>query len=191
METIRKICDLKKQFVDALCAEAGRGVHMLDTKEAGDVADMIKDLSEAEKNCYEAKYYKTVVMAMEDYGEHEERRGYNHRRYANGEYAPAGRGHVSGYHHMPEQWNDIYLTEMERKGYTPSRHGQDYDGYRNALRHYSESHSVEHKREMDMHANRHIDGAITSMKDIWSHADPELKKRMKSDLTALLSEMSM
>lgn len=38
----------------------------VNAKEAGEVADIIKDMSETEKNLYEANYYKLVSEAMEE-----------------------------------------------------------------------------------------------------------------------------
>lgn len=95
------------------------------------VTDMIKDLSEAE-------YYATIVKAMheadkeqeeedkymlkrmkEEYGEDEGQRYYNDYRYANGRYAPKGRGTRRGYTMYPaEYYRDMDL--MDRRMYTPN-----------------------------------------------------------------------
>lgn len=215
METIHKIADMKKRLSEWLDGEMNRGKEQLDTKEAGDVADMIKDLAQAEKDCYEAKYYKAVVEAMEESAS--SRSGYNHRRYSDGQFAPRGRGHISGFHDSDEMMRMYYdeMDENERMGYSrsgqggrsqsgnnssgggssgsgsSSRYGYSYDNYTRARRHYTESRSPEQKREMDRYANEHMVDTISTMKDIWAHSDPELKKRMKSDLSTLLSEMSM
>lgn len=95
------------------------------------VTDMIKDLSEAE-------YYATIVKAMheadkeqeeedkymlkrmkEEYGEDEGQRYYNDYRYANGRYAPKGRGTRRGYTMYPaEYYRDMDLMDMRM--YTPN-----------------------------------------------------------------------
>lgn len=67
-----KIGELKTELVDCLKSEFAKGLSCIDTKEAGEVTDMIKDLAETERNCYEACYYKSIVEAMED-----ARYGYN------------------------------------------------------------------------------------------------------------------
>ena len=98
-----KLSDLKKDLIKIFDAELhSKGVNDLDTKECGEVVDMIKDLAEAEKACMEAHYYESVIHAMEEAGEEDEegRMGYNSRRYANGRYAPKGRGSRRGY--IPE-----------------------------------------------------------------------------------------
>lgn len=83
-----------KMMLDAGC--------LMDTKvnDLPELTDIVKDLTEAKRNCMEACYYEQVIKAMdkaEKEDEEMERMGYNTRRYANGEYAPKGRGHISGY----------------------------------------------------------------------------------------------
>ena len=46
------------------------------------------------------------------------------------------------------------------------------------------------KDEMEMHATKHMLEAISSIKDIWRHAEPEMKERMKSDINALMNSMN-
>lgn len=90
--SFEEICALKKYLIKILGAELHtKGVDNLDAKDCGAVTDMIKDLAEAEKNCMEACYYQSIVKAMTD-AEDEEKDGYNRNRYANGRYAPKGRG---------------------------------------------------------------------------------------------------
>ena len=96
-----ELCDLKKDLIKIFASELHtKGVDDLDTKDCAEVADMIKDLAEAEKACMEACYYETVIKAMEKADEEDEqegRMGYNAYRYANGRYAPKGRGTRRGY----------------------------------------------------------------------------------------------
>lgn len=88
---MEKIGELKTELVGCLKSEFAKGLSCIDTKEAGEVTDMIKDLAETERNCYEACYYKSIVEAMED-AEEGARYGYNPNRYSSGRYAPTGRG---------------------------------------------------------------------------------------------------
>lgn len=112
MEKTEKLCGMNKKLVDALDAELDKGICNVDTKEAGDVVDMIKDLAEAEEKYWKAYYYKTVVcqmLAVENEGMTEmpdmpeswmlpnNRAGYDNWRYASGRYAPKGHGHYSGH----------------------------------------------------------------------------------------------
>lgn len=120
---------IAKTLTSWLKEEVNNGKECFDTKSTGDVSDIIKDMKEAIKSCYEACYYKTVIEAMEDgeepaYGEGSY--GYNHRHMANGQFASAGRGrYVSGYNPGPYMnqmpYIDGYLHDPmfeERMGYS-------------------------------------------------------------------------
>ena len=56
----------------------------------------------------------------------------------------------------------------------------------------SESKDIsEDKEEMNRHVREHIANTLESIRTIWSSSDPELKKRMKTDLTALVGELTV
>lgn len=76
---ISDICEMKKKLKEWAKAEIDQGKEHVDTKEMGDAIDMIKDLAEAEKLCYEAMYYETVIDAMNE-SDDEEVYGYHGRR---------------------------------------------------------------------------------------------------------------
>lgn len=130
VDMLSDLCDLKKRLLNLAKGEVDRDITNVDAKELGEVVDMVKDLAAAEASCYEACYYKTVVEAMADAEtvpdvDDEMRRGYNHRHYANGRFAPSGRGMVMGYSPIMHQnpYIDAYLndpeftSEMRRMGY--------------------------------------------------------------------------
>ena len=101
---------IKKTLLSWLKEETGCGKNGIDLQSAGDTSDIIKDMSETIKNCYEACYYKTVIEAMKEnkepsYGEGSY--GYDHRHMDNGKFASSGRGHyVRGYSRGP------YMDQM-------------------------------------------------------------------------------
>lgn len=223
------ICAAKKDLLDVFLGEIhSKGAANMDTKEAGEVVDMIKDLAEAEKYCMEACYYETIVKAMEKADEDDEedgRMGYNSRHYANGRFAPKGRGTRMGYiPDMMMQYPYIYgyindpdfedNTRNRRMSYQPSGAGnrsqsgskmgygdwdwdpdddpkqsKEYNEYKRAKRHYTESKSPADKQQMDEHAMKHMNQAMDSFREMWKDADPTMRKRMKADLTALVGEM--
>lgn len=128
--SFEEICALKNDLIKILDAELHtKGVDDLDAKDCGAVTDMIKDLAEAEKNCMEACYYQSIVKAMTD-AEDEEKDGYNRNRYANGRYAPKGRGsHSMGF--MPyldkDPWDENWPYDPDyypTMGYTGPRRNQ-------------------------------------------------------------------
>ena len=101
MEKTKEFSEMKEKLFDCLKAEISvKGMDCVDTKEAGEVVDMIKDLAEAEAKCMEALYYQKVVEAMTSYEEprYDDRLGYNRNRYpSSGRYASAGHGMRMGY----------------------------------------------------------------------------------------------
>lgn len=130
--SFEQICALKKDFIKLLDNELHtKGVDDINAKDCGEVADMIKDLAEAEKSCMEACYYKKIIHAMEEAEEDDDRMGYNSRRYSNGRYAPKGRGSRMGYippfmmkpYYMEEygRWNDDEWDPSEMMGYSNGR----------------------------------------------------------------------
>ena len=66
-------------------------------------------------------------------------------------------------------------------------------GIRGCLRPHdasTETKSPEKKREMEEHAEHHMNEAVATFKEIWREADPELRQKMKTDLTKLMGEMN-
>lgn len=99
---------LEKLSAYAYC-EACKPEAEIDTKELGCVVDMVKDLCCAEKDAYLAKSMKEdrdeeeaeekymLRKLKEEYGEEEgERRYYDDYRYADGRFAPKGKGTYRG-----------------------------------------------------------------------------------------------
>lgn len=183
-----------------------QGCESANAEEMGRMVDMVHHMAEAKRNCLEAKYYETVIDAMEE-GE-EPRYGYNSMHMANGQFGSrSGRGGRRGYRpYMDEEpYIDAYLHDPDfrdtmRMGYTdwrPSmgdsmrdeRYGKAYNDYQTSKRHYTETNSRSDKDEMNAHAMEHMSDTIATLRDIWKSADPELKKRMKTDLTNLTTEM--
>ena len=129
---IKHIHETVEKLSKYACDEACKSVEEIDTKELGEVTDMLKDLAEAE-------YYARIAKAMEEaekedeeeakrimremkeqYGEEEgERRFYDNYRYANGRFAPKGRGtrrrsFSEPMYHMPLDMYHNYSAEEMR-----------------------------------------------------------------------------
>ena len=190
---MKPMCDIKCKLIDAVKEEFGKGTENVRTAEMGEVIDMIKDIAEAEKDCYKALYYKTVTEAMGDASE--ERYGYTKRIYRpygdrdpyldeylhNGD-DPYSHNFKMGYTFPKEKY-------MDRIG--DARYGKAYNDYKMARRSYTTTNDTMAKDEMNAHALEHVSDTIATMRDIWKSADPDLKKRIKSDFTNLLSEMTI
>lgn len=192
MEKFDDICDLKHQIlrfvmdeVDTGFSEAPAAVQML-----GEYVDMIKDLAEAEKACQEACYYESVVKAMAEYGDNP-RMGYDRKRNSRGEYVPMEGNQRLGFTpdwRMPDK---DWMRPGEDDANYDDRYGRPFNQFRKAKRHYTQTHSPEDKNRMKEHANEHMMETMMTMREIYEDADPDMKKRMKSDLTKLVSEMTV
>ena len=116
MDVKRMYCMTEKL---AECAEKqfDAGIENIDTAEMGQVVDMMKDLSEA-------MYYRELTKAMQEFDAEDVmemldhygdgRKFYDHYRYADGRFAPKGRGtyrrgyEEPPYYHMtPEMYRNM------------------------------------------------------------------------------------
>ena len=197
---LEMIASGKCRLVKAMDHELDKGIESLDTTELGKVADIIKDLSEAE-------YYCTVTKAMQ-HGEEPTYgypMGYNPNRGSDGRYTD-GRGRDDGYNgrmgYRPFVDHEPYLSAyMHDPNFGDRMHGngngenrrysEAYNKYRDARRGYTASGSAEDKLRMEEHANEHLHDTIATMKEIHASASPEMRKRLKSELTALANSMTV
>lgn len=172
-EKLSDICEMKKKIVDWANMELATGFsenyqHIM---MFGEIVDMIKDLAEAEKACHEACYYEMMAEGMKNgdgYPMHNERMGYNPRM------KPIPMPMMSD---EDEEYDD--------------RHGRAFNKFRKTKRHYHETHSDADRKQMKDYANEHLMETIGTLKEIWEDADPDLRKRMKTDLTKLTAEMTV
>lgn len=131
MEKLEPMKKLKEDLLDCLKTEISKkGLECVDTAEAGEVVDMIKDLAEAEKACMETLYYQKVTEAMLSY--EEPRYGYNANRSAStGRYISSGRGGRMGFMpHEPmmdrmddDMWDGRDYMESAMMGYSDGQSG--------------------------------------------------------------------
>lgn len=212
------------KMIECLCEKAWskmeNGLECVDTAEMGQVVDMIKDLNDAE---YKAVITKAMQKAEKEdeeedkeilrrlkseYGEGDERRFYDHYRYANGRFAPKGRGTRRGYTEPPYyfQTPDMY-HEWDSK--SDAERGRDLDrmggrmyytepmmsGYDKAKRHYTESKEMhkgnsqadKEQKMRDLEAYmKELSGDVT---EILSDMTPEERTLLKAKMTTLLQKI--
>ena len=114
---IKRIHDMVEKLTKCTEMELEKGIENVDTKEMGEVVDMIKDLCEAE-------YYGKISKAMDEHDfenaeeiMHEGRRGYRGQpRDSKGRYMRRGYEEMMGY--MPEMYRDMDRDSMGRMYYT-------------------------------------------------------------------------
>lgn len=201
-EKYNDICSLKHHMLHYVMGETEKGfeptpekVHVLK-----EYIEMIKCLAETEKECQEADYYEAVVQAMEETGMMEsERMGYNPNRNRMGQYSDGRAGNR----------NNSDSGSNSRRGYSPDRmysrmmpgddrdewgdddprHSEAFNRFRKAKRYYTKSHSEEDKQRMKDASNEHMMETMATIREMWDDADPDLRARMKTDLTNLVANL--
>ena len=199
-EKYNDICALKHNMLHYVMGETEKGfeddptkVHVLK-----EYIGMVKDLAEAEKACQEACYYESVVEAMDnaDMFEDNPRMGYNRNRNRMGQYSDGrgmdgdpGSNQRMGY--IPDM-NRPYKRMMDGTDWDEDEptYGKSFNRFRRAKRHYTKTHSEEDKQKMKDASNAHMMETMATLREIWDDADPDLRKRMKTDLTNLTASLT-
>lgn len=141
---------LEKMTEWALSEMQSKGKEGVDTKEMGEVIDMVKDLAEAEKSVWEKCYYESIVEAMEKAEEEEEamgRMGYDRWRNSKGRFADKGTGHKtsmamatgragygdyrwnnSPYYDDPRMWTEPWISAVGYDGPNGNNAGSSSNG---------------------------------------------------------------
>ena len=198
MSRFDEMCEMKETLIKWAKSEIERGPENVDAGEMGQVIDMIKDLAVAEEKCIKACYYEAILKEMG----HEEKgdRAYMDRMGYDGK-----KKFMPPKYREDEPMADMYWLDNMRMGYPKrnamgcfksgydgemdDRYGRPYNEYKEAKRHYTETKSPTDKEEMDRHANEHVMDTIATIREIYKAADPELRTRIKGDLTKLIGEM--
>lgn len=212
---LQSIKRMKERLIEMCNAEVNKGCEAIDSKELGEVIDMIKDLAEADKACWSALYYKKVVEAMEKSEEEEEtmqKMGYrmgmtsSGMRYSQGSNSSNGNQgynpnrsmttgrYTSGYGDgrmgmtMGDESQMPYIMAYtdEMMGYTPSGMGnRSQSGSR--MGYWGDRMGYEEQMTPHERLNR----TIETMRKMWNDADPEMKKKMKADLQNLINDLKI
>lgn len=186
-----KIAECVKAKVEAVGID---NVSLADLNEIGQWIDIAKDLTEYDKNM-------RVIEAMDEeqedlYG----RMGYDRYRYADGRFAPKGRGHRMGYRPYLYMGEDDWLNEYThnpdfmKPGYTErgkmdSRHGRSYDRFDENRRFYHESGDAATKKRMEDSIKDVFDDMESMVQDVWKDMTPEQKTQYRAKMTQLVQKM--
>lgn len=124
---VEEIYELKNKLLEEMMRDVQeRGVERLDK----DRVDMVKDLADAEKSCWEAEYYRSVAEAMENgsgYGMSGNQMGYNGMSGAQGGNR-GGNGRNGAQNGAQRGYRDS-MGRYARRGY-----GMGYQEHLDALR---------------------------------------------------------
>lgn len=178
------ICSLQEELVTCAKKQVDYGIENLNVEEFNAIMDGIKDMAET-------KYYILVSKAMEEAEDRPtfppvspEMLGYTPHVRASGNYRM---GYNDIMHQQP--YIDAYLHDPDFTSNMRSEYSEPYERYTTAKRHYTETHDMADKSKMDTYAKQHLAQTISTIKDIWSDATPELKQKMKTDVKALMDTM--
>ena len=121
---VEEIYNLKNQLLESMAKEVDeRGIERLDKEKV----DMVKDLAEAEKSCWEAEYYRSVTEAMEgsgydgQMGMRDNQMGYDGMSGAQGNRGGSNRGGSQGSYRGRSGYRDS-RGRYARRGYGPGYH---------------------------------------------------------------------
>lgn len=204
------LCECEKgQDCFDLCA-AGQVADMMK-----DLADAMEHREKQkyyeELTCYMKKEVEEMEKAEKEGGEG--RYGYDHWHYASGKFAPTGRGHRVGYtpDKMMYDGRDIHdgmegmygyprgdmsgrsSNGSDRMGYPmhdmmPARRDGIYNDYKTAKKHYTETKDESAAHKMNEKIEEHVHESLEDMKEMWDDASPEVRRKMKANLTKLMEE---
>lgn len=184
-----------KQIME--CVKAKVEAIGLDSFE-GQNLDDLKDFTEIAKNiaCFDKDYRiveameksednEDIMRMLEQYEDYPDRRYYDEYRYANGRFAPKGRGTRRGYEEPPyyhmypdrdmdREYGRMYYTEPT----TGSNMRMTESSYDRAKRNYTET--------KEMHKGNTQEDKEHKMKSLDSYA-----KELTSDITGMVADMTV
>lgn len=193
-------------------SELDKGIENVNVEEMSEAVDMIKDLCEAEYRAVivksmkkadeeEEEYDKELLRSLKtEYGEENGRRFYDHYRYANGRFAPKGKGtYRRGYeeppymHMYPEA---EHMRDMDRDyGKMYYTEPMSESGYDRAKRNYTEtkemhSGTTPEDKEQRMKALDKYIKTVTNeiIKIVSDNATAEEKSLIKNNMNNLMSK---
>lgn len=185
--------------------ELSKDKEKVNTKELGEVVDMMKDLSEVKKNKAEAEYYCALVDAMEnaeygvDYDEHG-RLGYSsgNRGGSRGGSSGGNRGGRRGYDDMAYDddmrgygSNRMGYSNRGRRGYSEqnmdfSRYGYSHEEFMKAKEQYSNSDPNGKTMRMQK-LNEYVNDLTESAKEVVDGMSPEERQVWKTKINNLVN----
>lgn len=209
---IERIHKMVECLTEKTLSELDKGIENVNVEEMSEAVDMIKDLCEAEYRAVivksmkkadeeEEEYDKELLRSLKtEYGEENGRRFYDHYRYANGRFAPKGKGtYRRGYEEPP--YMHMY-PEVERMRDIDRDYGKMYytepmneSGYDRAKRNYTEtkemhSGTTPEDKEQRMKALDKYIKTVTNeiIKIVSDNATTEEKSLIKNNMNNLMSK---
>ena len=206
---IKRIHDMIETLTEVAKCELDKGIENVNTKEMGEVADMIKDLAEAE-------YYRKISVAMDEseYGvdyDWEGRKFYRGQmRDSMGRYMSNSKMRRKGYKEilmptedyadMDELMRDMdrtkgkmYYADMDQykaelKDYKEGRSGASRKGYMES-KEMHKANTPEDKKAKMTELEKYMQELSTDVTEMISDATQEEKNLLKSKMTMLMQKI--
>lgn len=170
---VERIKETKDQILERMEQTINeRGIDRVDVNEMGKLADIVKDLAEAEKACWEAEYYMSVTEAMDDYG-YEEGMGYAQGGGSQGGGQQGGSGYRRGYRKGGEGGGQG--SGQGGSGYRRGYRGRDSMGRYTSRRGYRRRYGH--------------DDMMQDIREMMQTADPQEREQLKQQLRQMTQEM--
>lgn len=133
---VNKIYELKNQVLEHVSKSVQeRGIANVNVQEMGLLVDIVKDLAEAEKNCWEADYYREVTNAMSsNYGYTTPHRVNDGRVHYNTRYS--------------DDWPEPYAAETVRRGYSSLGYQDHIDALKTKMQNSSPQEREQMQQEL-------------------------------------------
>lgn len=209
---IERIHKMVECLTEKTLSELDKGIENVNVEEMSEAVDMIKDLCEAEYRAVivksmkkadeeEEEYDKELLRSLKtEYGEENGRRFYDHYRYANGRFAPKGKGtYRRGYEELPYMHmypEAEHMRDMDRDyGKMYYTEPMNESGYDRAKRNYTEtkemhSGTTPEDKEQRMKALDKYIKTVTNeiIKIVSDNATTEEKSLIKNNMNNLMSK---
>lgn len=178
---VERIKETKDQILERMEQTISeRGIDRVDVNEMGKLADIVKDLAEAEKACWEAEYYMAVTEAMDEYG-YEEGMGYEQGGQGGGSgYAQGGQGGGG-------QGGSGYRRGYARGGQGGG--GQGGSGYRRGYRGQPRDSMGRYSSRRGYRRRYGHGDMMQDIREMMEGADPQEREQLKQQLKQMTQEM--
>lgn len=200
MKGMNEMCNKLEEYS---LAEISKERNQINTKELGEVVDMMKDLSEVKKNKAEADYYCALTEAMEDaeygidydfegpirkgYGTRGMRRGYsNNNMMPMDDYRMTQDGRIYGYNRNTNQGRQGSSMGSGMTSRGNSRYGFSHDEYMEAKDKYSMNDPEGRQKRMEA-LDDYLDDLSDSAKEMIANMTPEEKQVWKTKTSRLIN----
>lgn len=198
MNELDKMCSTLEEYS---VAELSKGRDKANTKELGEVFDMMKDASEIKKNKAEECYYYALIDAMEnsEYGQDYDYRGRMGYQQGGNQGQRGNSNNRSGYN---MGYEDQRMMDMRngRMGYSNnrgnqpmrnnsnsgSRYGYSHDEYMEAKQMYSPNDPEGKRKRMEV-LDDYIEDLTDSAKELVAGMSPEEKQHWKAKISNIVN----